>query len=345
MEERLEKYTAPRIITALKARIRPTGPTCCPGAAFQLERAQRSWRGWSRLHDQSASRRIVVYANEVNPYGATYKLRSRKRHRPPGPADFNLPDPNHMRVRAKVNESKVSFLYKGQPASIRVDAFPDRPMRGTVGEIAAIPAPSNGPVGDGSVQGRGNGRDLAHRAPASDDQGMHRHGPGPAVPCTGMRFRLIDLRLHSHVVGVGQVENGLALAQGRAFLDLSLNVAAEGIRDVDVDHETISRGLTVQYSMIVSSFFLPSLELEGGLLGQQVGLVGLDRALSAVMIRGAVYFSSRPACRAPRVRRSWLAPRPGCRQQSGPWRDSPSSMFPATRLDSWPPVLPRFRKW
>ncbi len=54
---------------------------------------------------------------------------------------FNLPDPLHMRVRARINESKLALIRRGQPAHIIVDAYPGLPMRGTVGEINAINVP------------------------------------------------------------------------------------------------------------------------------------------------------------------------------------------------------------
>ncbi|HEV3164246.1 MAG TPA: HlyD family efflux transporter periplasmic adaptor subunit, partial [Isosphaeraceae bacterium] len=63
-----------------------------------------------------------------------------------GQAIFELPDPNHMRVKAKVNESKLTYIHQGQSAQIEIDAFPDRPLKGTVAEVTAIPA---------SVDGRG----------------------------------------------------------------------------------------------------------------------------------------------------------------------------------------------
>ena len=57
----------------------------------------------------------------------------------------------HMRIKARVNESKVSYVYTGQPVEIRVDAFPDHPLRGTVAEVTAIPAPATGPISDVKV--------------------------------------------------------------------------------------------------------------------------------------------------------------------------------------------------
>jgi HlyD family secretion protein len=49
-----------------------------------------------------------------------------------------------MRVRAKVNESKVSLVQTGQPVKVLIDAFPDRPLRGGVTEVVPISTPING---------------------------------------------------------------------------------------------------------------------------------------------------------------------------------------------------------
>ena len=56
---------------------------------------------------------------------------------------FSLPDPKRMRVKARVNESKVTMIHTGQRVMVTVDAFPDRPLRGTVGEVTAINTPLN----------------------------------------------------------------------------------------------------------------------------------------------------------------------------------------------------------
>jgi len=58
-----------------------------------------------------------------------------------------------MRGKAKVNdETKVSLLYEGQPAEIRIDRFSDRPMRGTSARSRPSPRPfSPGPSSDISV--------------------------------------------------------------------------------------------------------------------------------------------------------------------------------------------------
>src|SRR5205085_675604 len=50
----------------------------------------------------------------------------------------NLPDPRHMRVKARINETKFPLVQMGQPVTVLVDAFPDRPLRGTVAEVTPI---------------------------------------------------------------------------------------------------------------------------------------------------------------------------------------------------------------
>jgi HlyD family secretion protein len=45
-----------------------------------------------------------------------------------------------MRVKVKVNESKMASVHPGQRARVRVEAFPGRPMTGVVTEITPIPA-------------------------------------------------------------------------------------------------------------------------------------------------------------------------------------------------------------
>jgi HlyD family secretion protein len=49
-----------------------------------------------------------------------------------------------MRLRARINESKLSLIHTGLPAQILIDAYPQRPLRGKVAEVNAINTPLNG---------------------------------------------------------------------------------------------------------------------------------------------------------------------------------------------------------
>src|SRR5690606_26093434 len=58
-------------------------------------------------------------------------------------AIIQLPDPDNMQVQVKINESKINSVAEGMQATIRIDAFPDRPLRGRVKEIKPIPTPAS----------------------------------------------------------------------------------------------------------------------------------------------------------------------------------------------------------
>lgn len=55
---------------------------------------------------------------------------------------INLPDPNKMRVVAKVHESRIGFVSKGQVAELRLDSMPELPLDGKVTEVSEYPLPA-----------------------------------------------------------------------------------------------------------------------------------------------------------------------------------------------------------
>src|SRR5262249_9109781 len=86
---------------------------------------------------------IVVYANQTNRWGmVTSQIDQGVTLRQDQPI-FNLPDPLHMRVKARINESKMAFIRTGLDAQIHVDAYPERPLRGRVAEVTPINTPLN----------------------------------------------------------------------------------------------------------------------------------------------------------------------------------------------------------
>lgn len=94
---------------------------------------------------------LVVYANQTSGWGrpeAQIREGVTVRERQP---IFNLPDPSHMSVRVRINESKIASIAAGQKAWILIDAFPDKPVIGTVKDVTVIPSPANGPISDVKV--------------------------------------------------------------------------------------------------------------------------------------------------------------------------------------------------
>lgn len=55
---------------------------------------------------------------------------------------IRLPDPKRMQVTARVNESRIDRVKKGMLTRIRLDAFPDVELTGTVREVSEYPLPA-----------------------------------------------------------------------------------------------------------------------------------------------------------------------------------------------------------
>lgn len=81
---------------------------------------------------------LVTYANEQGRMGMQSlqieegaSVRERQKI-------IRIPDLASMQVNVKVHEAKVAHLAPGQPARIKVESMPDRPMRGTVKSVATM---------------------------------------------------------------------------------------------------------------------------------------------------------------------------------------------------------------
>lgn len=53
-----------------------------------------------------------------------------------------LPDPKRMQVLARINESRVDRVKSGMNVKVKVDAFPDMELQGTVREVGEYPLPN-----------------------------------------------------------------------------------------------------------------------------------------------------------------------------------------------------------
>ncbi len=151
MDIRLEKYTAPRLKKNLEAKIAAIhADKLSLEQSFEVEsdRLRKLETMVANCTMRAPGDGIVVYANQANRYGQVENGIQEGVTVRQGQPIFYLPDPNKMQVKAKVNESKISLIQSGQPAMVTIDAFPERPLHGTVTEITAIPAPANGPGSD-----------------------------------------------------------------------------------------------------------------------------------------------------------------------------------------------------
>ncbi|WP_246196436.1 efflux RND transporter periplasmic adaptor subunit [Aquisphaera giovannonii] len=151
MLERLEKYTGPKNLKQLEAKLMAIqADKKTQEAAFELEK-QRLARLQKCIDNCTMRAPIdgtVVYKPTTNPWGRVEaQIEQGVTVRQDQPI-FELPDPKNMRVKTRINETKVAFVKVGQPAIIRIDAFPDRTIRGVVEAVTAISTPVNGPFSD-----------------------------------------------------------------------------------------------------------------------------------------------------------------------------------------------------
>jgi multidrug resistance efflux pump len=147
MKERLEKFTAPKLLKELQARIEAVRTDYFAiKNAYQLEvdRQKKIETMIENCKLYAPREGIVVYANESNMWGRTEAQIQEGASVREGQAVFKVPNPKRMLVKAQINESKISYIRKGQETQIRIDAFPENPLDGTVTEITAIPAPPKG---------------------------------------------------------------------------------------------------------------------------------------------------------------------------------------------------------
>jgi multidrug efflux pump subunit AcrA (membrane-fusion protein) len=143
---RLTKQTGPKLLKSLEANVRAIeSDKLMQDASFNLEsqRLDRIRKNIANCTLKAPREGIVVYANQANRWGmVTAQIDQGVTVRQDQPI-FNLPDPLHMRVKVRINESKMAMIRTGQNVRIQVDAYPERPLQGRVAEVAAINTPLN----------------------------------------------------------------------------------------------------------------------------------------------------------------------------------------------------------
>ncbi|MFO0956655.1 MAG: HlyD family efflux transporter periplasmic adaptor subunit [Isosphaeraceae bacterium] len=146
MGRRLEEYSAPRLISNLEAKSASIrSDLLAQKAALKVEsdRLARIKKMIEYCTMWAPREGVVVYANQTSSWGrGEVKIMEGATVRERQPI-FNLPNPNRMSVRVKINESKISSVRNDQPAEVLIDAFPERALTGKVTQITAVSAPTN----------------------------------------------------------------------------------------------------------------------------------------------------------------------------------------------------------
>ena len=145
--EVLIKYTKTKQMTELQANVeKATSDMLAKQQTFELEKTKQE-----KLEKQidktilyAPNDGLVVYANETGRFGGNNQpmieegaqVRERQKI-------FSLPDITRMRVNTKVHESMIDKVTPGLSARIRVDAFPNQPLIGTVENVQPLPDPTS----------------------------------------------------------------------------------------------------------------------------------------------------------------------------------------------------------
>lgn len=144
--EVLQKYSRQKQVKELQANVeKALSDELAKKATYELEMSKER-----KLKVQIASctlkapgKGLVVYANEANRFGSNQpqieegaSVRERQKI-------FSLPDITQMRVNTKVHESMVDRIHKGLKARIRVDAFAQQVLDGTVENVQPLPDPTS----------------------------------------------------------------------------------------------------------------------------------------------------------------------------------------------------------
>jgi len=142
----LERFTKPKMLKQLDADIQ-TAQAKFEAQQHALELEEQDLK---EIEDQIAKCTItapeagqVVYANQVGVRGQTdiiiqEGVRVRERQ-----TIIRLPDPKRMRVKTKVNESKIGLVAEGLPAQIQVDALANQIFEGQVVDVGEYPLPTS----------------------------------------------------------------------------------------------------------------------------------------------------------------------------------------------------------
>jgi HlyD family secretion protein len=147
MLDRLVKYTGPRLKTAMRAKLEAIrADRFAQEYSFQVEddRLRRIQRMIDNCTIKAPADGVLVYNNQTNGWSGQVEMQIQEgvtvRE---GQTLFDLPDPKRMRVKVKINESRMASVHPGQKAEVAVEAFPGKVLRGTVAEITAIPSVQN----------------------------------------------------------------------------------------------------------------------------------------------------------------------------------------------------------
>ena len=140
------KQTGPKLIKSLEANVKAIeSDKFTQDASFNLEkiRLERIRKNIKNCTLYAPADGVVVYANQSNAFGmVTAPIAEGVTVRQDQPI-INLPDPLRMRVKARINESKLALVQTGPGRPDRRRRLPGKPLKGRVRDVTAINMPLN----------------------------------------------------------------------------------------------------------------------------------------------------------------------------------------------------------
>jgi RND family efflux transporter MFP subunit len=143
----LDHFTKPKTIKELVSEVeKAKSDELFKQAAWELEKSKEAKLerqiAWCTL--TAPQEGLIVYANDpTRGFGRTRPqieegatIRERQKI-------ISIPDLTHMQVNAKVREAEIDKIIPKMKVKIRVDAFPDQLLDGTVLDVAPLPDPGN----------------------------------------------------------------------------------------------------------------------------------------------------------------------------------------------------------
>lgn len=139
----LEDFTKQKMITQLESDIKTTEAKLKSDEhshRLDLEKLELIRTQITKCVIKAPCSGQVVYANDADRRGGNEIVIQEGTQVRERQVLIRLPDPKRMQVKAKINEAKIALVATGMAASIRLDAFPDRELTGTVEKVSEYPA-------------------------------------------------------------------------------------------------------------------------------------------------------------------------------------------------------------
>ncbi len=142
----LREYTRPKMLMQLDSDIKSAEAQKKSGESsyeLELSKLKDIERQIDKCTIKAPKAGQVVHANQQSSRGNSEFIVEAGAMVRENQVIIRLPDPNTMQVETKINESRVTIIRPGMPATIRLDAYDDQVLKGEVTKVNEYPEPSS----------------------------------------------------------------------------------------------------------------------------------------------------------------------------------------------------------